>query len=155
MDILLQAFAEMHDEHLVIAGTGTQLEEYKAIATDNVEFDGFLNREALATVIQKAKAVIVPSQWYETFGMIIAEAYAAHTPAIVGDIGNIAALVDDGKTGLKFKYDSAESIKNAVEEFKNLDGAKMGEEAYSKYRREFASDGNYQTLKTIYDSVKE
>ncbi len=152
---MLQAFAEMQDKHLVIAGTGTQLKEYKAIATDNIEFAGFLNRENLATVTRKAKAVIVPSQWYETFGMIIAEAYVAHTPVIVGEIGNIAALVDDGKTGIKFKYDSTESLKNAVEEFENLDGTRMGEEAYSKYRREFAPDGNYQTLKAIYDSVKE
>ncbi|MCD7862799.1 MAG: glycosyltransferase [Lachnospiraceae bacterium] len=155
MDVLLQAFAEMPDKHLVIAGTGTQFEEYKAIATDNVEFAGFLNRENLATVTHKAKAVIVPSQWYETFGMIIAEAYAEHTPVIVGDIGNIASLVDEGITGIKFKYDSSESLRDAVEEFENLDSAKMGEEAYNKYRREFAPDGNYQMLKAIYDSVKE
>ncbi|MCD7824004.1 MAG: glycosyltransferase [Oscillospiraceae bacterium] len=150
----MKAFAELPDEHLVIAGTGTQFEEYKAMATNNVEFAGFLNREKLAEVTRKAKAVIVTSQWYETFGMIIAEAYAAHKPVIVGDIGNIASLVDDRKTGLKFKYDSAKSLKEAVEQFENLDSTKIGEEAYSKYRKEFAPDGNYQTLKAIYDSVR-
>ncbi len=155
MEVLLQAFAEMPHEHLVIAGTGTQLEEYKSKATDNVEFVGFLDRESLSLVTRGAKAVVVPSQCYETFGMIIIEAYAAHTPVIVGDIGNIAILVDEEVTGTKFKYDSVEALKEAVRRFDRHDHSKMCEDAYSKYIKEFASESNYQMLKTIYDSVKE
>ena len=66
LDILLNAFAELLNEEVVIAGTGSQLEEYKKLATDNVKFTGFLDRNELIRYLSKAKAVVVPSQWYET-----------------------------------------------------------------------------------------
>lgn len=153
LDILLKAFALMPKQHLVIAGTGTQLKEYKAVATRNVQFVGLLDKRTLATVTAHAKAVIVPSQWYETFGMVIVEAYAAHKPVIVGDIGNIASLVDEYYTGLKFKYDSAESLKDAILSINMLNSYEMAKMAYKKYEVEFSPEENYQILKYIYKLV--
>jgi len=154
LDILLDAFAQLSDEKLIVAGTGTQVEEYKDKATKNVEFKGFLNREKLAECLSRAKAVIVPSQWYETFGMIIAEAYAAHKPIIVGNIGNLSSLVDKGLTGITFTYNSAEALSDAVMQFENIDTNGWGENAYRKYKDEFSPESNYYTLRGIYDSVR-
>jgi glycosyltransferase involved in cell wall biosynthesis len=100
-----------------------------------------------------AKAVIVPSQWYETFGMIITEAYAAHRPVIAGNIGNIAALVEEGMTGLRFEYNSADALKNTILQIQNIDIDAMGENAYRKYKAEFMPEKNYSVLKRVYDSV--
>lgn len=153
LDILLDAFSGLPNENLVIAGTGSLLGKYKKIATDNVMFTGFLNKQELAQYLSKAKAVIVPSQWYETFGMIIVEAYAAHKPVIVGNIGNIALLVDEGKTGIHFKYNSAKSLQNAISRFKEMDSVEMEMNAYKKYKKEFTDQTNYSILRSIYDSI--
>lgn len=154
LDILLDAFAGLPNEKLVIAGTGSQLEEYKKKATDNVKFTGFLNRNELTQYLLKAKAIVVPSQWYETFGMIIVEAYAMHKPVIVGNIGNIASLVDEGKTGLYFKYDSAKSLQNAIHRFRQIDTREMGTNAYRKYKTEFTDEINYSVLRSIYKTIR-
>lgn len=154
LDILINAFAELPNEKIVIAGTGSQLEEYKKIATNNVKFVGFLDRNELIKYLLKAKAIIVPSQWYETFGMIIVEAYAAHKPVIVGNIGNIASLVENGITGLYFDYNCAKSLKNAIRKFENMNAKEMEVNAYKKYKTEFTDEINYSILRLIYNVVK-
>lgn len=153
LDILLEAYAALPSEKLVVAGTGTQFEEYRDKATENVHFVGFLDRAKLSQYLSNARAVIVSSQCYETFGMIIVEAYAAHRPVIVGNIGNIASLVEEGVTGLCFDYDSADALREAVVHMDSMDAALMGDEAYRKYEAEFTAESNYSLLKLIYDYV--
>ena len=148
IDILIEAFCGLPKEKLIIAGTGTGLEHYKKKAlsakADNIEFAGYLSKEELNGKISGAKAVIVASQWYETFGMIIAEAFSAHVPVITGDIGNIGTLVEAGKTGLKFKYDSAKAAK---------DHAKKLDSEESKYY--YAVSKNAIIFSTNEDVLKE
>lgn len=153
LDLLLDAFAMMPDKKLRIAGTGTELEYYKKSATPNVSFLGFLDREGLSLQLAKAKAVIVPSQWYETFGMIIAEAYSAHCPVIVGDIGNIAGLVEDGKTGIKFKYNDSNALVEAISRMEKSD--LMGEKSFVKFKNEFSQSVNYRLLRNIYEETRK
>lgn len=153
IDLLLKAFSRLPHLQLKIAGTGADVDQYMAQATENVEFLGFRNRSQLDEDLAGCKAVIVPSQWYETFGMIIAEAYAAHRPVIVGDVGNIATLVDDEATGLKFEYNRHEALEQALIRFEAMDGAEMGENGYRKYSKHYSAEVNYQMLKDVYDRL--
>ena len=157
LDILLDAFISMPEEKLEIAGAGTELERCRKKVTEakaeNICFRGFQNRDQLKEAVSKAKAVIVPSQWYETFGLIIAEAYAGHKPVIAGDIGNIAGLVESEKTGLKFVYNSSEDLIQKVKKFNNSPTDEWGENAYKKYKAEFSPEHNYRQLLAIYDAI--
>lgn len=155
MDILLDAFSKMPELSLVIAGTGTQVEKYKQVASKNVSFAGFLNKNDLTTAIKRAKAVIVPSQWYETFGMIIAETYAAHKPVIVGDIGNVSALIKDYATGLRFKYNSVKDLISTVKAFESANTELWGENAYTIFKQCLSPESNYYQLIKIYKQVRK
>lgn len=157
LGVVLNAFSKMPQCQLKVVGTGTDLEYYKKYAENfqNIEFLGFLNRESLNKTISKAKAVIVASQWYETFGMVIAEAYSNHVPVISGDIGNIGILVEEGVTGFKFKYDSADDLKAVVEKFDDTaDIKKLSKNVYNRYASEFSEERNYKILLNIYNTVK-
>ena len=46
-----------------------------------------------------ACAVLVPSEWYEPFGRVAAEALAVGTPVICAGMGGVAEIVEKGKTG--------------------------------------------------------
>ncbi len=159
IDVLIKAFELLPEQYLKIAGTGTELEYYKGKVAEkrlnNIEFLGFLDKETLCKTIRGAKAVIVASQWYETFGMIIVEAYSCGTPVIVGDIGNISNLVEHGVTGMKFEYDNSEGLRNTILEFEQQNRRQMSENAYLKYRKEFTSDENYKQLLEIYNCVSK
>lgn len=155
--LLIEAFSRMPDRKLIIAGNGTQTEYYKHVIEKegllNIEFAGFVDREALAKLLKTARAVIAASQWYESFGMVVIEAFASHTPVIVGDIGNMGSLVEDGVDGVKFDYDSPSALVEAVERFERLDTAALGENAYQKYRERFSADSNYEDMKMVYESA--
>lgn len=155
LPVVIEAFEKMPNKHLMIAGTGTKLEDYKrqTYRANNIEFKGFVQKNELQKLLKKAKAVIVASQWYETFGMIAVEAFSSRVPVIAGDIGNVASLVDDGVNGVKFQYDSSNSLIQAVKRFEQLPREKLGENAYMKYKKNYAQDGNYEMLNKIYSSI--
>ncbi|WP_251207266.1 glycosyltransferase family 4 protein [Acetatifactor aquisgranensis] len=156
--LLIEAFSRMPDKRLILAGTGVDLEYYREIVRNkgflNIEFMGHAEKERLAELLKSAKAVVVASQWYEAFGMVIIEAFASHTPVIVGDIGNAGGLVDDGINGLKFQYDSSDSLVSIVEHFERQDIVTLGENAYQKYVKEFSHNKNYSDINAIYNDVR-
>ena len=121
----------------------------------NIEFLGYLSRNEIQQLLRKTKAVVVTSQWYETFGMIVVEAFASGVPVIVGDIGSVGSLVDNRVNGIKFKYDSCESLICAIEEFETLDRDVLRENAYRKYKKYFNQDRNYEMIQEIYDEIQD
>lgn len=157
ISLLIDAFSKMPDKHLILAGTGLDLENYKMEITqkrlDNISFIGFVNRKQLARILGKAKAVIVSSQWYETFGMIIIESFASHTPVIVGNIGNVGALVEDGFNGIKYLYNSPSSLVQAINKFERMDIQVMGENAYRTFQKKYNEKNNYKILNDIYNDI--
>ena len=69
---------------------------------------------------------------------------------IVGDIGNIAILAEDGVTGVKFEYNSIETLMAALDKIEDI----MGENGYRKYMKEFSPEVNYKYFMAVYKAVQ-
>lgn len=153
--LILEAFEKMPDKHLVIAGTGIKLEEYELKEKEfkNIEFKGFVSKDKLQYLLRRTKAVVVASQCYETFGMIVIESFASCVPVIVGDIGNVGNLVDDGINGVKFQYDSPSALIQAVRRFEQMDRKTLGENAFQKYKLCYEPNGNCEMMNNIYTCI--
>lgn len=156
--LLVDAFANMPDKKLKIAGTGVLDQELKQKIQDekltNIELLGFKSRNEINELLKQARALIMCSQWYETFGMVIAEAYSNGTPVIVGGVGNIKDLVVEGSNGTLFRYNSVEDLQKAVTRFETMDIAELSRNAYAYYKEFLSPETNYQVLAKIYDAVK-
>ena len=100
---------------LRIAGSG----QYEAALRDrgrglaNVHFEGRLDAAQVAALFRGARAVVVPSLVYETFGYVVLEAFAERTPVIVRDLGALPELVAESQGGLVF--DSHEGLVAAID----------------------------------------
>lgn len=100
-----------------IAGTGPQEQELRKLAQGslNIEFLGFVPSRPLWELMRQAQAVVVPSVWYEPFGLVAVEAMAQGTPVIVSDRGGLPEIVEDGVSGLVFKAGNAKSLKKQLD----------------------------------------
>lgn len=100
---------------LRIAGAGPFEETLRSLAQGlpNVMFEGRLDAAHLAAFFRGARAVVVPSLVYETFGYVVLEAFAEGTPVIVRDLGALPELVAESGGGLVF--DSPEGLVESLE----------------------------------------
>lgn len=160
IELLTDAFIRMPNRQVYIMGDGVLEQEIKEKCrkhnAGNIKFMGRTKGSEYAGTLAKAKALIVTSQCYETFGMSAAEAYSLGVPVIAGDIGNIGDIVIEGKTGLHFRYNSVDALIDTIDKFEQLgkdDIEKMRENALRYYRENLTEEQNYKILTDIYDRV--
>jgi len=104
LDAVLPAFAEYPDADLLIVGDGEELGALKALAANlpNVRFAGAVSNDELSRFYEHAIAVLVPSAGYETFGIVLIEAFRNRTPVIARRIGPFPEIVEQALGGLLF-----------------------------------------------------
>lgn len=118
---LIRAFAELHGgETLSIVGFGPEEEKLKALTVelglhDRVVFHGPVYGDGLQQILLPARAVVVPSEWYENTPYALLETLASGTPVIAARVGSLPERVQDGYNGFLFTpgdaYDLAEKIR--------------------------------------------
>ncbi len=159
IQVLLKAWKDIKDEKLYIVGTGPYEEDAKKYvdnnSMNNVVFLGFKNKKDVMDIIEKSKALIIPSQWYEGFPMTIVESFHQGTPVIGSDIGNIPLVVNHQYNGLIFQPSSSEDLRAKVNELKDKELLKkLAINARKDYEEKYSDSPNYKRLKEIYDEVK-
>jgi glycosyltransferase involved in cell wall biosynthesis len=113
-----QILAEVPQARLYIGGKGPLLGELKRLTQklgleDKVVFTGFIYHEERNFIYHQARVAVFPSL-YEPFGIVALEAMATNTPVIVGDVGGLADIVEDGVTGLKVAPANEEELVTAI-----------------------------------------
>lgn len=150
---MLEAFKELRGKaNLVVCGTGPldfYCKEYiKQNNLDNIEFVGFVDRDTAIDYISKAKALVLPTQWYEGFPMTIVEAFFVGTPVIGPNMGNVGNLIIDNVNGWKYEFNNKDCfIKNVLN---NHDDIVVRTKVYAK---KYCEEKNYKGIIDIYNSV--
>ena len=97
---------------LKIVGEGPLSPLVEAFCADHpeVEWLGAQPRAEIGRLMGDAKVLVFPSEWYETFGRVAIESFAAGTPVIASRLGAMAEVGDEMQTGLLFKPADAEDL---------------------------------------------
>ncbi len=98
-----------------------------------------------------AVALIMPSLWYEGFGLTIVEAFAKGTPVIASDLGAMASLVSPGVSGQLFEAGNERLLANIIRNDESLPSLRKG--AREAYESQFTPELNYGFMIGIYHSV--
>jgi glycosyltransferase involved in cell wall biosynthesis len=158
LDTLLDAWRIAGiDEPLTLIGSGDLEGELRARAEGlaNVEFAGRLSqREALARLVG-ARALVVPSRWFEVFPRTIVEAYALGVPVVASRIGSLAEVVEDGVTGLHVEPDSPAALATALRALTASVAltARLGANARLRFDTELAPGPATRRLLEIYSDA--
>jgi glycosyltransferase involved in cell wall biosynthesis len=157
-DTLVAAWRHLPSVKLKILGDGALRPALEAIARSenlNIEFLGTQNRTAVRDAMANAEFLIMPSTWYETFGLVVAEAFACGTPVLVSRIGSLDELVEDGVTGRKFTAGDPQDLANAVRlmlaDQAGLRSMRANARAY--FDAHLTEQQNYVELMNIYSDV--
>jgi len=104
---LIASFRDYRACDLVIVGDGAYGEELRRLAADltHVHFIGRLPPERIRTWYHHALAVVVPSMCLEVFGLIVIEAFAVSTPALVTTSGALPELIQESGGGIVYRSD--------------------------------------------------
>jgi glycosyltransferase involved in cell wall biosynthesis len=158
LQTLLEAWRLMRGEvPLFVAGDGPLAADV-ARAAETVPGLTWLGRRdpsQIQSLLRDAMCLIFPSEWYETFGRVVIEAFAAATPVIAAGHGAAAELVRHGETGLHFRpADPADLAARVMLLSSDAElQTSMRAAARSEFETRYTSEINYQLLMAIYDQA--
>jgi len=128
-----------------------QIEAANPLAT----FTGWLDRAASHARLRAARALVLPSLWYETYGLVVAEAAAAGVPAIVPTTSAARDLIVDGVTGTLFAGGDRAALAAALARY--ADDARVRAHGRAAYERYWANPATMERhldgLAEVYASV--
>lgn len=95
VDVVLEAWRRLGstDLKLVVIGDGPLRSELERSAPEGVTFTGLLPPESVRARMLAARALALPSLWYEGQPMTVIEALSCGVPALVSDHGGLPQLV--------------------------------------------------------------
>ena len=139
---------------LVIAGGGPLGDEVAAWASarPSVEMTGPVSSDRCAELISQARAVLLPSAWEETFGLVAAEAMAAGVPPVAAGHGSFTGLITPGVDGVLFTPGDPAALALAIADVERnpKQYEVYGEQAYKTYEQRFDPQRNVAELLRIY-----
>jgi glycosyltransferase involved in cell wall biosynthesis len=119
LDTLIRSAAKA-GARLRIVGTGPDAETLAQLVDTlqaDVEFTGYRSGADLHAEVANARAVVLPSEWYENGPISVLEAYALSTPVIGADIGGIPEFIRRGETGDVFETGSVAELADMLGRF--------------------------------------
>ena len=156
---MLSAWCKLKDAPLKVIGDGPLKAELEGIATrehlSNVSFLGYQPWDRCMEYLSKARFLIMPSEHYEGFPCVIAEAYGCGKPVLASRVGPLPELIRDGETGILFECGSSEDLANKAQlMFQSKEAVEeMGQAARAEFEVKYTPEQNYQQLMQIYENA--
>jgi glycosyltransferase involved in cell wall biosynthesis len=112
IDLAIEAFNRL-EKRLLIIGEGPDYQRLRAIAKPNIHFSGWSSNDQLRWHYRRCQALIFPGE--EDFGIVPVEAMASGRPVVAYAKGGALETVVEGKTGVFFPAQSADSLLQALQ----------------------------------------
>jgi glycosyltransferase involved in cell wall biosynthesis len=126
-----------------------------AVQACGARVTGWLNAAGVQRELESARCLVFPSLWYETYGLVVAEAAARGVPAIVSNIAAPAERIVHGEDGWIFRSGDVEDLIRCM----SLTGddaviAAAGAAAYHRHWAQPPTRGEHAVaLLAIYETV--
>ncbi|MCX6545005.1 MAG: glycosyltransferase family 4 protein [Acidobacteria bacterium] len=152
---LLRAWAAWGPDppELRVVGDGELRPELERMAEGlPVRFLGQVPAAEAQAQIAAARLLVLPSECFEGFPMVVREAFAFGTPAAVSNLGPLPGIVRTGESGVVFEPANPESLLSAVRTAWQTPGLleRLGHGARAEFEAKYTEEANYSTLMEIY-----
>lgn len=118
---------------LTFVGSGPLAEQIQAACPEAI-VTGWVDYATSMQYLRQARALVFPSLWYETLGLVVLEAAAHGIPSLVPDTSAAREIVLDGVTGLHFKSGDELDLRAKMKQLQDADLVRsLGREAYERF----------------------
>jgi len=162
LKVLVDAFRAIKSKstcRLLIVGDGSykkELQDYcKKALIENVEFHPHYDFNELKPIIENSIATVMPSLWYETFGLTVLESYSAGKPVIASSIGGMTETVIDNETGFLVEPGNSEQIAEKMQYLLSNPEAtiELGKKAKNRVDEFFSKQVHLNKIEQLYTKV--
>lgn len=124
----------------------------------HIELIGRKDGTELERIVEGARAVVLPSEWFENYPISLIEAMSKGKPVIASAIGGIPEIVRDGVNGWLFPPGDARALRALIEQVWGYDESMW--QSAGRAAQTYARDHNnpevyYEKLMNIYNEAKE
>jgi glycosyltransferase involved in cell wall biosynthesis len=152
---IIPIFRRYDKAQLWIIGTGGYESVLRRLAqgSPNIQFLGQQSGERLQNFYREAVALIVPSLWYEVFGIVILEAFALATPVIVRNRGGMPKIIEESGGG--FVYGTEKELLGFMERLlldPNL-RQETGQRGYEALQKNWRADVHIKQYLELIDEI--
>ncbi len=130
---LLAEAARRLGARAVFVGDGESRAQLQADYPEH-EFAGWLDERGVDDRMRRARALVFPSRWYETLGLVTVEAAAHGLPAVLADSSAASRFLAHDRAGLHFQSGSVSALAEQLGRLRDDDlAARLGRGAYDWY----------------------
>lgn len=147
---MLHAWRELPELELKVVGDGP-LETLVSMAP--VTYLGRQPKNEVVKLMQNARLLIFPSEWYEGFPMTLVEALACGLPVVASRLGSMASIIDEN-IGALFTPGDASSLVKVVKQLERSSLTDKQLAARKRFEACYSADRNYTLLMAIYAAAQ-
>jgi glycosyltransferase involved in cell wall biosynthesis len=150
---LIKAWAPELGE-LLIVGDGPERGSVESMAAgdSSIRFLGLQPHDVCLELLRQARALVVPSRWYEGFPMVVAEALATGVPIIAPRSGAFPEIVSHLDTGWLYAPTDVGDLRVGMRALLETEvNTRLGLRARNLYENQYSPEVNIRILESIYE----
>lgn len=155
---LLEACRRTSEVRLLLAGRVEEAlaRELPTLLPSNANYVGLKHGQELHDLVRRARAIVVPSLWYENQPFSILEAFACGKPVIASDLGGMTELVNQHERGLLVPAGDVQELSDAMQWMVKhpAEAQQMGQNAREYALAQHSPENHYQRLIDVYERVR-
>jgi glycosyltransferase involved in cell wall biosynthesis len=149
IDVLLDSYARVRPKFKLTIVGGAVRNDLSLAPSGDIEFEGWLEKEALDAAYKSCDAVIVPSRW-EGFGFVAVEAMARSKPVFASAVGGLVDIVEDTTSGRLFPLDRLDEMLREIDQIPDEDLVRMGQAGREIFEKKYTADRMNSAIVDLY-----
>ncbi len=147
---LVDAFHDLPNRELVVAGDGPERDQLEARAPENVTFRGYVDERKKQQLLANARAFLMNAA-NEDFGMTVIEAFASGTPVLGVEDGFTQHQIIDGENGYTYPRGG---VAAAIQQYERV-GVDWTPERIAEFAERFNTRRFRRELETVVEQAQE
>lgn len=153
---LIDAWRAAGDRKLIVLGDGPERQKLAHAITQfnlNIELAGHLPKDKVLELMGGARALLIPSQWYEMFPMTIVESLAVGTPVLASNLGNLPSIIFENITGYLFDHQSPSSLIDTLNKVETCNYNALRASCRREFLEKYSRAPAIENITKIYKSI--